>query len=183
MDKIPWYNTTICTKLNSQSFEDYFKTGRKDRYEMMYYIGVYDKEHVSMPDDKSSGGVIPIHITSYKEELFSLGHTINFLGNWIQFFEVNYENIITFYKINISELSKKIPKLLHLFKNDGYKTKFQKTTKAVGGEWFIEKMNSRIPPYQEKYIDKKEFKKKSNEKLLGTMIIGMIGGSNCISKY
>ena len=25
MDKGPWYNTTICTKLNDQSFEYYFK--------------------------------------------------------------------------------------------------------------------------------------------------------------
>ena len=33
--KTPWYNTTICTKLNGQIFEDYFKTGRKDGYELM----------------------------------------------------------------------------------------------------------------------------------------------------
>ena len=26
-DKGPWHNTTICTKLNAESLEDYFKTG------------------------------------------------------------------------------------------------------------------------------------------------------------
>ena len=30
MDKVPWYNKIICTKLNGQIFEDYFKTGCKD---------------------------------------------------------------------------------------------------------------------------------------------------------
>ena len=41
MDKGPWYNTTICTKLNGQIFKDYFKTGRKDRYEFMCAVDVY----------------------------------------------------------------------------------------------------------------------------------------------
>ena len=25
MDKVPWYNKTICTKLNAQIFEEYLK--------------------------------------------------------------------------------------------------------------------------------------------------------------
>ena len=46
MYKCPWYNTTISIKLNGQIFEDYFKTGREVRYELMcdvyaYYKGMY----------------------------------------------------------------------------------------------------------------------------------------------
>ena len=32
MDNGSWYNTTICSQLNGQKFEDYFKTGQKYRY-------------------------------------------------------------------------------------------------------------------------------------------------------
>ena len=43
MDKGPCYNKTICTKLNGQIFEDYSRTGRKDRYKLMFAIDVYEK--------------------------------------------------------------------------------------------------------------------------------------------
>ena len=32
MEKGPWYNTTIFTRLNGQSLEEELKTGRRDRY-------------------------------------------------------------------------------------------------------------------------------------------------------
>ena len=50
-----------------------------------------------MPDDESSGGGIKIPSMSSKDALFSLGRTINFIDNWIQCFEVNYDNIIAIY--------------------------------------------------------------------------------------
>ena len=110
MGRCPWYNKKICTKLNVQISEDYLKTGHKDRYELMCAVDVYDKEHVPMPDDVSSGVGRPMPITSPKEALFSLGQTINFIDNWLQCFEFNDENIITVYKRNTSELFKTIPK-------------------------------------------------------------------------
>ena len=39
--KDPCYITTICTKLNGQSFKDYLKTGQKDRYDLIHSIDVY----------------------------------------------------------------------------------------------------------------------------------------------
>ena len=97
-------------KLNGQIFEDYLKTGQKDRYELTCYVDSYGKEHVSNPDDASSGGGITMSSTSSKESLFPLGHKINFIYNWLQCFEVNYQIIITIYKIKTSELFKTIPK-------------------------------------------------------------------------
>ena len=79
----------------------------------MFNVAVYYKEHVSRPDDTISGSGRPKTRTSSKGALLSLGHTINFIENWLQCFEVNYQNIITIYKINMSELFKTIPKYLH----------------------------------------------------------------------
>ena len=62
MEKGPWYNKTI-------RFEDYFRTGCKDRYELIFYLDVYDKEYVSMPYDASSAGGIPMQSMLYKEAL------------------------------------------------------------------------------------------------------------------
>ena len=49
-----------------------------------FFVGSYDKEPVSMTDDASSGYGIPMPIAPSKESIFSLGKTINFIGNWIQ---------------------------------------------------------------------------------------------------
>ena len=56
MDKGPCYNTTIFSKLYCQILKDYLKTGRKDRYEFMCAVDVYDNDHVPMPNDESNGG-------------------------------------------------------------------------------------------------------------------------------
>ena len=86
MDKGTWYNTIICTKLHGKIFENYFKIGRKYRYELMCSVDAYDKEHISIPDDVSSDGGRPMPSKSSKESLLSLGHTMNFIDNWLQFF-------------------------------------------------------------------------------------------------
>ena len=55
MDKGQWYNTTNSSNLNSQILYDYFKTGRKDRYDLMCSVSAYNIEHVLMPGDAISG--------------------------------------------------------------------------------------------------------------------------------
>ena len=73
----------------------------------MCSVDVYDKEHVPMPSDASSGGARPMPNTSSKNSLYSLGHTINFLGNWLQCFDNNYQNRIAIYKSKMSKLFEK----------------------------------------------------------------------------
>ena len=70
MDKDPWYNTTICMKLNGQSFKYYFKSERKDGYELMFYFDAYDKYYVSVLGGESSGSGRPMPSKSSKEALF-----------------------------------------------------------------------------------------------------------------
>ena len=86
-----WYNTNIFSALNGKSFKYYFKTIHTDRYELMRDFDAYDKEHVPMPDDEISGGGRPIPSTPYRESLFSLGQTINFIDNCLQMISANYQ--------------------------------------------------------------------------------------------
>ena len=75
-------------------------------------MDVYDKEHVSIPSDASIFGEIPMTSMSSKKSLYSLVHTYNFLDNWIQCFDEDYQNRIAIYKSNMSELFETIPKSL-----------------------------------------------------------------------
>ena len=63
----------------------------------MCAVDAYYKDHVSMPDDASSGIGIPMQIAPPKEALVSLSQTINFIDNSIQCFEDNYDNRIIIY--------------------------------------------------------------------------------------
>ena len=65
-----------------------------------------------MPSDKSSSIGLPMTSTSSKKSLYSLGHKINFLDNWLQLFHENYQNRISIHTNNMSELFKIIPKSL-----------------------------------------------------------------------
>ena len=69
----------------------------------------YDNENAPMPDDTSSGSVRPMPIASYKVSLISLGQTINFIDNWIQWFEDNDDKRIASNKKNTKELFNKFP--------------------------------------------------------------------------
>ena len=90
IEKGTWYNTTICTKLNGQRSEDYFKTRYKYRYNLMCYVYAYDKENAPMTNDASSGGGIPMPSTSYKKHFTHLFIQSNLLKYWLQCFDVNY---------------------------------------------------------------------------------------------
>ena len=58
------------------------------------------------------------------------------------------------------------------------------TIKEVGGRWYIDKMNINTPTIKEGYWTKKRKQKKTkSRKIYGSqIIIGTIGGSNCIGK-
>ena len=72
MDNGSWYNTTIFSQLNGQKFEDYLKTGQKDRYELMCAVDVYGKEHIPMLGYSSSGGGRTLENPPSKKHLYHL---------------------------------------------------------------------------------------------------------------
>ena len=61
----------------------------------MCSVDAQDKDNVPIPSDTSSGGARQIKIKSSKKALYSLGHIIKLLYNWIQYFDDDYHNIIT----------------------------------------------------------------------------------------
>ena len=54
---------------------------------MICTVNAYEKWHVTMPDDAGSSGDIPIPIKSYEVSLISIVQIINFIYNWLNFFE------------------------------------------------------------------------------------------------
>ena len=133
----------------------------------MYGVYAYGKEHAPIPDYTSSGNVITMPINPFKGEIISLGQTINFIDNWLQWFEDNYDNRILIYKESTSKSFKKIP--ISLPPKNLVITK--KKTRQLSMQYVVNGIYTRlmpIYPYQEKAIDKKIKTKeeKTREKLL-----------------
>ena len=61
----PWYDTTICKKLDGKLFERFNINARTGRYHIMCSIDEYEKEHqLSISDDGSSSGGCPLPTNS-----------------------------------------------------------------------------------------------------------------------
>ena len=59
LNKVPWYNTAICSKLHGKLFEDFIRHARTDRYHLMCFIIAHDKKQPSYKDEESSVGYSP----------------------------------------------------------------------------------------------------------------------------
>ena len=77
--------------------------------DLMCDVDEYDKQNVPMPDDASIVCVRPLSSTSSKGAIILLGHGINFIDNWLQQLEDNYNKRIVIYKENTSDLFKSVP--------------------------------------------------------------------------
>ena len=78
----------------------------------MCYVDAYYKEHVSIPSDASSDDGRPIPSKSSKKALYSLFHAINFIENWLKWFDESYQNRMAIHKSKMSELFETIPKFI-----------------------------------------------------------------------
>ena len=47
MTGCPWYNTYICKKLHGKLFEAFIINAKTDRYNIMYSVGAYERDHQS----------------------------------------------------------------------------------------------------------------------------------------
>ena len=87
----PWYNTSICKKLNGKLFEGFIINARTDRYNIICSVDAYEREHQSYScDDGRSGGGCPLPTNSMTEALVSLGATIDLIGCWLKALENNF---------------------------------------------------------------------------------------------
>ena len=89
--------------------------------------------------------------------------TINFIDNWLQYFEGNYNRRIYLYKQKTSELFNNIPLSLTPRKIYDYKN-YKTTIKLLGVGWFINYLNYKILPINIRGLSKKEQTKEHKRK-------------------
>ena len=89
-NKVPWYTTSICSKLYDKVFEDFIKNTKTNRYILMYSIIAHDKQQPTYVDDERNGGGRPIPNNTTIESLEELVTTLNFIYFWINLFHHNY---------------------------------------------------------------------------------------------
>ena len=79
LNKVPWYNTAICSRLHVSLFEAFITHAGTDRSNLLCYLVAHDKKQTDYEDDESSIGyrLIPKHVTT--ETLEALGYTLNFI--------------------------------------------------------------------------------------------------------
>ena len=97
LNKCPWYNTEIYSKLHVTVFEYYIRNDRTDRYNIMCSITAHDKLIPTYIDDATSGDGRAIPDNSTKAALESLGATLNFIYCWLKHFHHNYQVIWKMY--------------------------------------------------------------------------------------
>ena len=90
LNKVPWYNTAICSRLQVSMFLYFITQAITDIYNLLCYIVAHDKKP-DYEDDKISIGdkLIPKNVTT--EELGALCATLNFIEIWLKLLEENYE--------------------------------------------------------------------------------------------
>ena len=84
LNKGPWYNKHICSKLHGINFEDFVTQARTDRYNIKCSLVAHYRLEPYYKDDESSIGdrVIPNDTTI--KTLDSLGATFNFIDIWLK---------------------------------------------------------------------------------------------------
>ena len=53
LNKVPRYNTSICSKLHGSRFEDFITHARTDRYNLMYSLVAHDILQIYYKDDEA----------------------------------------------------------------------------------------------------------------------------------
>ena len=109
LNKGPWYNTAICSRLHGSLFEDFITHARTDRNNLMCSLVAHDKRQPVYEDDESSIGdrLIPTHVTT--EALEALGDTLNFIDILLKLLEENYDARRVAYITAMKEMSNQIP--------------------------------------------------------------------------
>ena len=91
LNKVPWYNTTICSKLHGTVFEYFIRNSGTDRYNFMSYITSHDRKQPTYVDFARSDGGISIPKNATTAALKSLGANIKFIDCWLKYFQHNYQ--------------------------------------------------------------------------------------------
>ena len=84
LNKGPWYNKNICSKLHGIKFEAFITQARTDRYNLMCSLVDHDGLEPDYKDDEISIGDREIPNDAKIKTLESLGATFNFINIWLK---------------------------------------------------------------------------------------------------
>ena len=90
LNKGPWYNRNICSKLTGSRFEDFITQAITYRYNLMCYLVAHYRLQPYYEDDVRSIGDIKILNDAIIKTLEALGATFNFIDIWLKLLRENY---------------------------------------------------------------------------------------------
>ena len=111
LNKGPWYNINICSKLYGIKFEDFITQARTDQYNIMCYLVAHDRLKPYYKDNESSIGDRAIPNNATVKELKSLGATFNFIDIWLKLLRGNYCARSESYRNAMEEMFKQITQI------------------------------------------------------------------------
>ena len=153
LNKDPWYNTSICSRLHGRLFENFITHARTDRYNIMCSVVSHDKIQPAFEDYERSIGdrLITKHGTT--ESLKKLVATFNFIGIWLKLLEDNYDAIRVACSTAMTDMFKQIPTTMT--KPLSKRKKVQKIMTEICGGWYMEKITKVITPLKRPKLIKK----------------------------
>ena len=90
LNKGPWYNRNICSKLHGIRFEDFITQARTGRYNLMCSLVAHYRLQPDYEDDESIICDKAILNDATIKTLEALGATFNFIDLWLKLLHGNY---------------------------------------------------------------------------------------------
>ena len=90
LNKGPWYNRNICSKLHGIRLEDFITQARIYRYNLICSLVDRDRLQLDYKNDEISIGDRAIPDNATMKTLEELGATINFIDIWLKLPRENY---------------------------------------------------------------------------------------------
>ena len=152
MNKVPWYNTAICPRLNGSLFGDFIKHEGTNRYNIMCSLVAHDKKLPTYEDDERIivDRLIPKHVKTEALEAFVA--TLNFIDIWLKLLKEKNDAIRVAYITVMKTMFKQIPTTMT--KPLSQKQKVQKLMIEIGGGWYTKKIIKRPPPLRRSKLSK-----------------------------
>ena len=144
LNKGPWYNTSICSKLHGSRFEYFITQARIYRYNIMCSLVAHDRLQLDYKDYESSIGDREIPNDATIKTLEALGATFNFIDVWLKLLLENYDAICEAYINAMKEMFMQIPQNVEIALTP--KQKIQNLMTDIGGGWYVEKSARGITP-------------------------------------
>ena len=114
LNRGPWYDTSIFSKLHVSRFEDFITQARTDRYNLMCSLVDHDRLKLDYKDDESSIGDRSIPDDATIKTLEEFGATINFIDIWLKLLREHFNARRDAYLNAMKVMFRKIPQTIKI---------------------------------------------------------------------